>query len=92
MVCFLYLLLYSLLTQYIDSRNDLNLISEKDTVYVPSLMKVESFATVHQLVSTITGMLRKDLTAIDAMMHSFHPGKLSFDSSLRKLSQDKKGQ
>ena len=56
-------------------RNDLNLISEKGSVHVPALMKVESFSTVHQLVSTIQSQLRHDLSSVDAMMHCFPPGK-----------------
>ncbi|KAJ3128481.1 tunicamycin resistance protein [Nowakowskiella sp. JEL0407] len=54
-------------------RNDLNTITEPDTVNVPKLMNVETFATVHQLVSTICGTLREDLTHVDAVMRSFPP-------------------
>jgi para-aminobenzoate synthetase len=55
-------------------RNDLNQISLPNSVHVPRLMVVESYATVHQLVSTVASTIRPDLTAIDAVMRSFPPG------------------
>ncbi|KAJ1551637.1 hypothetical protein HK096_006142, partial [Nowakowskiella sp. JEL0078] len=36
-------------------------------------LMIESFATVHQLVSTVCGQLRADLTHVDAVMRSFPP-------------------
>jgi para-aminobenzoate synthetase len=58
-------------------RNDLNLISEANSVHVPALMKVETYATVHQLVSTIASKLRKDLTCVDAVARCFPPGSMT---------------
>jgi para-aminobenzoate synthetase len=55
-------------------RNDLNQISMPNSVHVPSLMVVESYATVHQLVSTVASTIRPELTAVDAVMRSFPPG------------------
>lgn len=54
-------------------RNDLSKVAEIDSVQVPALFEVETYATVHQLVSTVTAQLKADLD-ISAVLASAFPG------------------
>ena len=45
-------------------RNDLSLACDVGTVKVPGLLKIESYRTVHQLVSTVVGTLRHPLVKV----------------------------
>ncbi|MCT1663105.1 aminodeoxychorismate synthase component I [Corynebacterium sanguinis] len=58
-------------------RNDLARVCVPGTVDVAQLMTVETYATVHQLVSTITGRLRPDRGLIDLVRATFPPGSMT---------------
>ncbi|MFD4421541.1 anthranilate synthase component I family protein [Agromyces sp. NPDC058484] len=58
-------------------RNDLGRIAELGSVTVPSLLDVEEYAHVYQLVSTVQARLRHPLTALDVVQAAFPAGSMT---------------
>ncbi len=58
-------------------RNDLSKVCAEGSVQVDELFGIYSFPQVHQMISTVSGQLRKDVHFIDALKHTFPMGSMT---------------
>lgn len=78
-------------------RNDIGRVSEPGTVRVGQLMQVERYSHVMHLVSHVTGQLRSDYSAYDALQACFPAGTVSGAPKIRameiiaELEDDRRG-
>lgn len=66
-------------------RNDLSRCCELGSVTVPSLFELHSFANVHHLVSTVTGVLRSKLHVLDLLRSCFPGGSITGAPKIRAM-------
>ena len=66
-------------------RNDLAKSCALGSVNVPMLFDIESFTTVHHLVSTVRGELREDRDAIDLLRDCFPGGSITGAPKIRAM-------
>jgi aminodeoxychorismate synthase component I len=66
-------------------RNDLGQVCEFGSVKVAEMLRLESLAQVHHLVSTVTGTLHPETDALDAMAACFPGGSITGAPKLRAM-------
>lgn len=66
-------------------RNDLSHSCELGSVKVPKLFALHSFANVHHLISTITGVLKENLHVLDLLRSCFPGGSITGAPKIRAM-------
>lgn len=66
-------------------RNDLGKVCEFGSIRVLELFKIETYASVHHLVSKIIGKLRPNISIIDCIVSSFPGGSITGAPKVRAM-------
>jgi para-aminobenzoate synthetase/4-amino-4-deoxychorismate lyase len=66
-------------------RNDLSRVCAAGSVKVPELFHIESYPTVHQMTSTVTGLLKDGADAVDVIQALFPCGSITGAPKIRAM-------
>ena len=67
-------------------RNDLSMIAQPGSVCVPRLFDIESYETVHQMVSTVEGIVDTEISVMEIMRCLFPCGSITGAPKRRTMS------
>ena len=68
-------------------RNDLSKVCETGSIFVPEILKLESFLKVHHLTSVIKGKLKNDMDWIDLLRACWPGGSITGAPKLRSCQR-----
>ncbi len=66
-------------------RNDISKVCKPHSVQVPELCEIHSFASVHHLISTVTGEMEDGLEAVDLLEACFPGGSITGAPKVRAM-------
>jgi para-aminobenzoate synthetase component 1/para-aminobenzoate synthetase/4-amino-4-deoxychorismate lyase len=66
-------------------RNDISRVTQAGSVKVPELFTVETFPTIHQMISIVEGRLREGLGPVDVLRALFPCGSITGAPKLRAM-------
>ncbi|MFR9753609.1 aminodeoxychorismate synthase component I, partial [Nocardia sp. 004] len=66
-------------------RHDLNAVCEPGSVHVPEPFMIQSFRSVHQMVSVVRGRLREGVRSVEAIRSCFPPGSMVGAPKIRTM-------
>jgi para-aminobenzoate synthetase component 1 len=66
-------------------RNDLSKVAEENSVKVDELCEVYSFENVHQMISTVSCSVKKEITFVDIIRATFPMGSMTGAPKLRAM-------
>jgi aminodeoxychorismate synthase component I len=66
-------------------RNDISRVAQAGSVHVPSLFAVETYPTIHQMISVVEGHLRPGLGPVDVLRALFPCGSITGAPKLRAM-------
>jgi para-aminobenzoate synthetase component 1 len=66
-------------------RNDFNRVCEPGSVTVHSLFEIQSFGTVHQMVSRVSGKLKSTVTDVESIAACFPMGSMTGAPKIRAM-------
>ncbi|MCB1681211.1 MAG: aminodeoxychorismate synthase component I [Alphaproteobacteria bacterium] len=66
-------------------RNDLSKVCQPDSISAHNLCQLETFASVHHLVSTVRGSLKKERDALDLLRACFPGGSITGAPKIRAM-------